>query len=170
MSGRHDEAAKLALLKAVDARLKDARAAADGEIREGWRPGDRNTAVLPDGAEIGTVTLTKGRAKAVMDDEAAFEAWVKATHPEQFETVTVTRVRPEFRERLMSAARQLGHPVDAETGEEVPGITVTTGEPYPMVKLAPDAPALIAAAWQSGGLAEVLAGLFRPELESGADS
>ena len=156
-------ALRLALVKVLGDELKTAKAVTDGEIRDEWRPKDRITATLPDGREVGTVTLTSGRKAARLSDEIAYEMWVRVVHPDAFETVTVTRVKPEFTERLMSAARKLGVAVDAETGEEVPGITVAAGEPFPMVKLASDAREAVAEAWQSGELTELVSGLLAIE-------
>lgn len=166
----HEIAAKAALLKVIAERLKDAKAALDCEITDTWRAKDRATAVLPTGDEIGAVTLVSGRTTARLADEAAFVAWVEKTHPGEMETVTITRPNPQFVQRILSAARQLGTAVDADTGEEVPGITVAEGDPHPMVKLAPDAAELVAKRWQSGGLVQLVAGLLRPELPEGDPS
>lgn len=166
MTARHDEASRLALLKVLGERLKDAKTAADCEIRDTWRPKDRAAAVLPDGTEIGAVTLASGRKKSSLTDETAFEKWVAKTHPEEMETVTLTRPRPEFTERLMSAARQLGEAVDAATGEAVPGITVTEGEAYPTVRLASGAADLLAVAWRDGVLTDLIGSLL-PAIEAG---
>lgn len=168
MSARED-ATRAALLKVIGEQLKAAKAGTDGQIAGTWRPKDRSTAVLPNGSEIGTVTLAAGRTTARLSDEAAFRAWVEKVHPDQMETVTITRPDPGFVARLMSAAQKLGHPVDAETGEEVPGITVVQGDPHPMVKLDPDAAAVVAAAWQDGQLIELVAGLLRPALPPGGE-
>lgn len=166
----HDDAARLALLKVIADRLKETKAVADGQVTAGWRPKDRATAVLPGGSEIGAVTLVSGRKTARMVDETAFTAWVERTHPGEMETVTITRPNPNFVHRLMSAAQQIGHPVDAATGEEVPGIQVVQGDPYPMVKLAPDAAEVVAAAWEDdrGLLAELVGELLRPAVEGGS--
>lgn len=161
-----DLALRFALLKVLVAELSTAKKTADGEVRDCWRPGDRLTAVLPGGPDVGTVTLTKGKATAKVDNEIDFVEWARKVHPEWVETVKYDRVRPECVERLLSAARQLGVPVDAETGEEVPGITVTEGEPYPMVRLAAGAREAVAAAWQDGTLGELVAGLLA--IEGGA--
>lgn len=166
MSYRHDLAFRFAVLKVLVGVLSDAKKAADCEIRDTWRPGDRNSATIPGpdrGVLVGAVTLAKGRTVSKFSDADAFEAWVKHVHPEEIETVTITRVRPAFVERLMSAARQLGHAVDADTGEEVPGITVEQGEPYPTVRLAPAAREEIARAWKAGELADLVGGLLAIE-------
>jgi hypothetical protein len=158
MSYRHDLAARLALLKVLASELAAARRAAEEELHDSWHPGDRNTAALPDGALLGAVTFAKGRAVAKLTDEAAFRDWVSRTHPDQIETII--RVAPAFTERIMSAARQLGEPVDADTGEQVPGITVEHSDPYPTVRLTPTASDTVAKAWQDGTLGELLAGLL----------
>jgi hypothetical protein len=154
----------MALLKVLVGELADAKKVADCEIRDTWRPSDRLTAIIPGGKDIGTVTLANGATRAAVTDTDAYEAWVRATHPEQIETVPeTTRINPEFTARLTSAAKKLGVAVDAETGEEVPGITIVTGDPYPMVKLAEDAREAVAKAWQAGELTELMSGLLAIE-------
>ena len=165
----HDLALKFALLKVLVTELGTAKSAADAEVRDTWRPADRLTATLPNNTDIGTVTLANGAVRAPVADTEAYEAWVRATHPEQIETVPeTTRVNPAFTARLTSAAKKLGVAVDAETGEVVPGIVVLTGEPYPMVKLAEGARHAVAAAWRDGSLAELVSGLLA--IEGGEDS
>jgi hypothetical protein len=155
-----EQALRMAVLKVLVAELSAAKKSADFEIRRCWRPSDRLTATISGGDDIGTVTLAKGRTTASVADTAAYEAWVRATHPEQIETVpATTRVNPEFTARLTSAAKQLGVAVD-ETGEVVPGIEVSAGDPYPMVKLAEDARDEVAKAWQAGELTELVSGLL----------
>lgn len=166
MTEQHRTAAELAVVKVLAEQLKAARADADEQVAK-WRPKDRAAAILPGDVEIGSVTLTSGRTRSRIADEAAFEAWVKKAHPEMFETVTITRPNPAFVDRLLAAARKLGTPVDAETGEEVPGIAVEQGDPFPMIRLNPDAPRLVGEAWQRGELAELVGRLLRPALEGG---
>ena len=169
MTDRHDLASRFGLLKVLVQKLGEAKGAADAEIRDTWRVKDRAAAVLPDGAEIGSVTLASGRTTSKLTDEKAYEAWVRRVHPEEIETVTTERINPDFTARLMSAARQLGVPVDADTGEQVPGIEVVEGEPYPTVRLAPDAAEIVAQAWQDGTLTELVASLLRPAIEQGGE-
>ena len=167
MIERHDLAARFAVLKEIASKLSAAKKAADCEIRDTWTPGDRLTAKLPDGTPVGSVTLAKGKTTAKLTDAAAYEEWVTRTHPGEIETVTITRVRPEFTERVLSAARQLGEPVDAATGEMVPGVSVEQGDPYPTTRLNAGAAEAIAKAWQDGQLAELVGGLLRPALPEG---
>jgi hypothetical protein len=162
MSIRHDLALSFAVLKVLSSGLADAKKVADCEIRDTWRPGDRNSAVLG-GILVGAVTLANGRTGSAIADEAAYRAWVERTHPEEIETVT--RVRPDFTDRLKAVARKLGEPVDPATGEQVPGLVVTQGDPYPMVTPAEDAAGHIARAWRAGELNDVVGGLLA--IESG---
>jgi hypothetical protein len=162
-------ALRFALLKVLTDELKKAKAAADLAVRDGWRPGDRLTATLPGTDDLGTVTLANGKTVARLADEAAYEGWVRKVHPEAIETIPATeRINPDFTARLMAAAQKLGVAVDAETGEQVPGIEVTQGDPYPMVKLTPEARDAVAAAWTRGNLAALLPGLLA--IEGGEES
>ena len=99
--------------------------------------------------------------KANITDEAAYLAWVQRVHPDQIETVV--RVKPDFTDRAKSVARKLGAPVDPATGEEIPGLAVTTGEPYPKVTPVDDAEQAIARAWKAGELADLVGGLLAIE-------
>jgi hypothetical protein len=164
-----DLALKFALLKVLVSELADAKKVADCEVRDTWRPSDRLTATLPNNRDIGTVTLANGATRAAVTDTEAYETWVRATHPEAIETVPeTTRINPEFTARITSAAKKLGVAVDAETGEEVPGVVVLTGESYPMVKLAEDAREAVAKAWRAGELTELVSGLL--PIEGGEES
>jgi hypothetical protein len=155
---------RYALLKVLVAELAAAKSVADCEIRDTWRPKDRLSAALPDGTVVAAVTLTSGRVTAAVADVDRYEAWVRVNHPEAIETVPATeRINPDFTARLTSAARKIGVAVDAETGEVVPGIEVTTGDPYPMVKLTEDARDEVAKAWRDGSLTELVAGLLAIE-------
>jgi hypothetical protein len=160
----HDLALRFALLKVLVTELAAAKKVADCEVRDTWRPSDRLTATTPAGKAVGTVTLANGATRAGVADTEAYEAWVRATHPEQIETVpATTRINPEFTARLTSAAKKLGVAVDAETGEVVPGIAVSEGDPYPMVKLAEGAREAVAEAWRDGSLTELVSGLLAIE-------
>jgi hypothetical protein len=158
-----ETAVRLALLKVLSEMLGETKTAAAGVVKKDWRPGDRLTAVLPGGVSVGTVSMSNGATTSKVADEISFTEWVRKTHPEQVETVKFDRVKPAFQERLLSAARKLGTAVDAETGEEVPGITISAGDPYPSVKLAEDARTAVAEAWLAGELTELVSGLLAIE-------
>lgn len=166
-----DIALKLAVLRVLVDGLTLAGKTAGEELKQSWTVGDRNAGKLPDGTVIGSVVFKNGATRAAIDDRESFEAWVRLNHPDEWETVTpepVTRVRPAFEALLLNAAKRIGAPVDATTGEVVPGVKVTAGAPHPAVTLSEGAADNVAAAWQSGELSDLVSGLLRPAIEGGA--
>ncbi|GAA4221411.1 hypothetical protein FHR32_005074 [Streptosporangium album] len=154
------------VLKAMTERLKAAKTNADAEIRATALPGDRTNAVLPDGTVIGSVSQAKGRTSAAVTDRVAFTKWAQAEHPTEVELVPT--VRPAFERRVLDGCKANGVNVDAN-GHEVPGVEVGQGNPYSMTKVTGGAEDAIAAAYQSGELADVLERFARPALEAGAE-
>lgn len=130
--------------------------------RRTWVVGDRLGATLG-GRVAGHAQLRKGTTRAVVSDAEAFEAWVSENCPSEIEFLSSVRVRPSYQAAVLAAAKKTGVAVTA-AGEEIPGITVTEGEPTVAVTLAEDAAELVAAAWQSGELWELLGDLL-PALE-----
>ena len=157
----------LALLKVLSSRLGAAKKTADTEITGGWEVADRNAAVLPGGVKIGSVTLAKGKRNVDITDQDAFMEWVLETHPDAIQQVQVTQVDPDFTNRMISFARATGSTADPATGEEVPGLRVRDGDPYPVTRLEDDAFEQVAAAWQNGELGELIAALVQPAVEPG---
>lgn len=162
MSAR-DITRDLAVIKVLSERLRDAKALLEAQARDSMEPSDRN-AVKLDGELVGTVTLVNGRTTARVTNEPALLAWVRATYPT--EVYTVEAVRPSFVAKLLDAARSAGSPAEVISGEVVPGIDVTQGDPYPMVRLTADADAVVSVAWQAGRLP--LPATFLPALNSGS--
>lgn len=152
------------VLKVMTERLKQAKANADAELSATALPGDRTSAVLPDGTVAGTVGQTKGRTTARVVDRDRFVAWVATTYPGEVEQVAA--VRPAFEKALLDMCKRQGHPVDAN-GVEVAGVVVGQGDPYPTTKVADGAEDAIASAYQSGQLAEVMERFTRPAIEAG---
>lgn len=155
------------VLRLIIARvLKDLLAATDQEVRAdvraSWMVGDRLNGAIAD-CPVGAVQLRKGTRGATVADLSAFEAWVVEHRPEEWETVTTRRVRPAYVSAVLTAAKKTGTAVTAD-GEEIPGITIAAGEPTVAVTLADNAAELVAAAWQSGELWELIGGLL-PALE-----
>lgn len=164
---KHQTALKFAVLQILRKRLATAKDVADVEINETWKVKDRNAAVLPDGTEIGSVTLAKGKTTAKLTDDQKYFEWVLENHPDEIEQVKVTRVKPGFTERLLNFARQTGDCVNPATGQPVPGIVVEQGNPYALPILVADADELITQAWQDGSLMELVASLVQPAIEAG---
>lgn len=114
-----------------------------------WEPGDRLTVKVGD-QKIGTVSLANGRVTARITDLKVLLAWVKTNYSS--EVHTVEEIRPAFLAKLLSDAKDTGQPVDARTGEAVPGIEVGVGDPYITTSSEKRAAEVIAAAWASGEL------------------
>ncbi|WP_431897833.1 hypothetical protein [Nonomuraea sp. bgisy101] len=164
---REEQALRLVITRVLKDVLKDSDDSDRAAVREGWVTGDRLAGALGKRA-VGHVQLRKGTTQATVTDQTAFEAWVVANRPEEWETVTttVTRVRPAYLNAILTVAKKAGVAVTAD-GEEIPGVTVSAGEPTVAVTLSADAAELVASAWQSGELWELIGGLL-PELAAGS--
>lgn len=160
----NDVALALVVLKVLGEQVKTGESAAKREVAGDALPGDRTTAVLPDGTPVGTVGQAKGRTLARVTDREKFVAFVQEAYPTEVEMVPT--VRPAFEKRLLDACKANQAPVDAN-GVEVPGVEVGVGDPYTTVKLAAGAHELVAAAYQSGQLAELMERYTRPAIEAG---
>jgi hypothetical protein len=164
MSAR-DVARDLAVLKVLSERIRDAKAALERQARDQMEPGDR-TAVKFGDELLGLVTLANGRRSTKVDDPGALLAWVKDAYPT--EVVTSEQIRPAFLKLLLDRAKDTGEPVDPHTGEVIPGVSFTAGDPYPLIRLTADADALVAVEWQAGRLP--LPSSFLPALEAPKES
>ena len=115
------------------------------------------TAKLADGTEIADVTLRAGSTYARVTDPEKFMDWVCEHRPR--EIVSPPRqssVRSSYRDAVLADAKRDGFAYDPETGEVIPGITVSEGDPTLSVKLRPGCgPALMEAI--RGGIVEPFA-------------
>lgn len=166
---KNETALKFLVLKILRERLAAAKVIADGEITGTWKVKDRNAGTLPDGTEIGSVTLAKGKTTAKLTDDKKYLEWVLENHPDEIEQVKITRVKPGFTERLLNFARQTGDCVNPATGQPVPGIAVEHGTPYALPNLVDAADELVTKAWQDGSLTELMASLVQPAIEAGGE-
>lgn len=155
------------VLKALTEQLDAAKGNADAEVATTARPGDRTNAVLPDGTVVGVVGFTKGRTTVQVTDRAAFTQWVRDEYPDEIDMVPT--VRPAFEKGVLEAIKVKGANVD-RNGIEVPGVRLGQGSPYPTTKVEKGAEDAIAAAYQSGQLAEVMERFTRPAIEAGEQS
>ena len=120
---------------------------------------------LPDGTPVATVTLAGGDGKtAAVVNEAAFLAWMKASHPEE----VVEVVRPNAARLILDGCKAAGAPVDPATGEVIPGVEVTGSRPYVSVRFTSGGRDAIVDAWQAGQLAGVE--LVAPREIEGSDA
>lgn len=163
MTDREDYASRL-LTQAVVINLqtkanRDTREAAKAAF---VKVGQREIGEL-DGQDIGSVQLTKARESWVVEDPAAFQAWVEKHHPEHI--VTVEQVASSFKDHVIAACKGEGM-IDQETGELIipPGIVPKRGQPILTVTPSKDAERIILRAL---GDAAVTLGLAeRAELEA----
>lgn len=72
--------ARAAIIKALAAAISDAETEAKAALAEVMDPGDKKRAML-DGENVGTISYTESRAKAVVTDYKAFARWVAETAP-----------------------------------------------------------------------------------------
>jgi hypothetical protein len=185
-------AVRVAAMKAIKdeaSRLYDvARALVDGQLD----PGDRKRAVLPTGEEVGTISKSDPKPRAVVDDDAVLLAWAKSEAPDEvlIETtidvaaggmliiewlrethphllIESTVVRDSFVSALLGRVKQVdGMAIDTSTGEVVPGIGFKTGTPSVSVRQSDDQLRAFIDAWTDGHLPPELLGMFQPaELE-----
>lgn len=107
-----------------------------------------------DGAELGAVVVAAGKPKARVVDERAFLAWVVDRYPAE----VVQVVRESFARAVLAAATAAGDPIDARTGEVIPGVEMSAGEPYLTVRPATHAKERMRGLLLSSGLLQLPAG------------
>lgn len=131
--------------KPVKAELLDTMTAAGAE---------RVRVTDADGDNLGTVSLSAGRASAKLTDPAAFTAWVAERYPSEM----VQAVRGSFTGKVLEQATALGEAVDQATGEVIPGVEIVTGDPYVTVRPNDLARTRMRAMLLASGLLELPAG------------
>lgn len=109
---------QLAVLKALEERVKAAKNTVTTSLLDEMGPGDSRGAVLEDDTRLGRASYNDGRLSIFIEDEATFTTWVRENHP----TELVEQVRPSFRDRVLNEAKT--------TGELPPGVNIRQGEPY----------------------------------------
>ncbi len=162
MTNPRDTAVRVAALKALYDRVRDAYNAARAEAADTLQPGDRLRATLAGGADIGTVTVVEGRTTAKVTDPDALLKWVQVNAPSEVETVA--RVRESYVGALLSRCENLGGTdavgaaMHGKTGELLPGVGFTVGDAYARVTQTHDQQAAFVEAWWAGELPDVLPG------------
>jgi hypothetical protein len=142
----HDLARKVAILDALYDKVGATLAEARRQLKEGMETGDRVTIKTGDDV-LGSATLAKGSTSARISDSEKLLAWVAERYPE--EIITERRIRSTLTARILSQSKAAGVPVlDGEL--DVPGITVTVGEPKLQLRPADDAAGVIERQWQAG--------------------
>jgi hypothetical protein len=150
-----DAVIRVAALKALYDKVREAYNQARTDAVDALSPGDRLHAALPDGSDIGTVTVVDGRTSAKVTNPVALLEWVQANAPDEVEQVP--RVRESYLGALLSRCENVdGAAMHAKTGELLPGVRFETGEPYARVTQTADQQAAFVEAWLAGELTAVL--------------
>jgi hypothetical protein len=153
---RGDAALALAVMKLLSEQVRAARdRATQGVLTNSPHIGERTAAVLPDGTEVGMVSICRGRLTPKVTDMAELLEWVKKKHPT--EVVTVEQVRPAFLTKILARVK--------DNGEAIPGTDLSRGDPYTSTALTEEGAKAVAAAWADGSLPLHL--VVQPELEAG---
>jgi hypothetical protein len=153
-------AIRVAALKALYDKVREAYNQARADAVAALSPGDRLHAALPDGADIGTVSVVAGKTTAKVTNPAALLEWVKINAPDEVETVA--RVRESYVGALLARCENVdGAAMHAKTGELLPGVRFETGEPYARVTQTADQQAAFVEAWRLGKPAASAALLLR---------
>lgn len=161
-----------ALYDAIGAELKDSKAELNAELREAKeQTGAQKISVsIPDGTDVGTVSLVQPKAAAMVVDEKAFLKWVQATRPDEVARRFVTEVRPAWQALILKeiTAAGVAQWCDPDTGElhDVPGVAMQGRAAYTRMTLPDAGRAAIAAAWRDGQLGATVL----PQLTAGDQS
>lgn len=152
-----DLIAALAAAHTAQTRLSTFVADAKQRLKNEMNPGDRLSACLEDGTDIGTVSMTKGRdGRPYVADRDAFMRWVEENHPGEI----VHSVRPSFETYVLVTA--------THTGEFPPGVEPASFiAPYVQVRQSEQQEANVVEAWNDGRLQ--LDGWANPKQLAGSD-
>jgi len=144
-----------ALVDAIGAELKTAKADLQAELKAAKEEtGTQQVGVtLPDGQDVGKVSLVQPKAAAVVTDEKAFREWVATVRPGEVASRVVTEVRPAWAALVLKEATAAGVArwCDKETGElhDVPGMEIQGRTSYTRMTLPDEGRAAIAEAWRT---------------------
>lgn len=151
-----------ALADAIDAELKTAKADLQAELKAAKETtGTQQVGVsLPDGQDVGKVSLVQPKAAAAVVDEKAFREWARTVRPGEVVSKVVTEVRPAWSKLVLSEITAAGVPrwCDTETGElhDVPGVQIQGRAAYTRMTLPDDGRKVIAEAWRTGQLGSLV--------------
>lgn len=166
------EAVLKALLDEVKAAYEEARTEVQHHLDAAQQTsGARQfSAALPDGTQVGTISLTGGEPAAQITDEDAFTEWARAAFPSERVTRIVRSVQAAFTSRLLDEMTAAGaaQVVDPESGEvhEVPGVEIRpTRKRSHSVRFAKAGREAVGEAWRRGELAPLALPALVPDAE-----
>lgn len=144
-----DVATQLGVVKFLSDKLTAARKEDLGPQVTSTLPVGTRLPVMVGGEHIGWLSIPQPRTTASVVNDARFLAWVKENFPT--EIVTVEQVRESFAKNVLESVKAHGGwRTKNDTVIDVPGVTVSQGDPYPKVDLAEGAGEAIGKAWRGG--------------------
>jgi hypothetical protein len=168
-----ETAARVAVLTALAEAINDELKTAKTELQTGLKTAKQETGTqqigitLPDGQDVGKVSLVQPKAAAVLVDEAAFREWARTVRPGEVTSRVVTEVRPAWQALVLKQITAAGVTqwADPETGEvhDVPGVQMQGRAAYTRMTVPDAGNAAIAEAWRTGQLGP----LALPQLTAG---
>lgn len=169
MSNAREAVLRSMVLKFIGDRLADAKKVINVEVLEVLDRGDRKKVVLPDGTDVGTLSVSDPKPEVKVGNMAELFAWVHAQFPHQIETVPPVpeqhRVYPAFVKRLVDDCERTddGELIWPETGELIPGLKVETKDPAVSNRMSPAQFENMLAAMGDGRLRDVMMGVMATE-------
>lgn len=134
-------ALRTAVVNTLLGKVKEADKTARSDILNQLDPGDRLTANYK-GQPIAAVAVARGKVVPSVSDADKLAKWVAEHYPTEVDHKPV--VRPAFLSAILSATREAGQPCAPDGTLDVPGISVSQGDPYVVVTPTSEAQAIVA--------------------------
>lgn len=160
-----DIAARTAVLSALADYINDELKSSKRELQEGLKQAKQETGAqqigmeLPDGRDIGKVSLVQPKAAAVITDPDKFLAWAREVRPSEVATRLVTEVRPAWQALVLKQITAAGvvQWADPDNGviHDVPGVELQGRAAYTRLTVPDAGREAIAEAWRNGQLAHL---------------
>lgn len=175
-----DIATRTAVLSALADVINEELKTSKRELQEGLKAAKAETGAqqigmeLPDGQDIGKVSLVQPKAAAVITNPDEFLAWAREVRPTEVATRLVTEVRPAWQALVLKQLTAAGTTewADPDNGviHTVPGVELQGRAAYTRMTVPDTGKAAIAEAWREGRLAAAVPAVVAPAaIESGDD-
>jgi hypothetical protein len=119
-------AVQLIALRVLAERVRERADRVKAELAAVLDVGDRKTARLANGVDVGSITYTNGRTTVRVVNERALADWVADRYPDE----VVPQVRASTLQAIKDATVRAGLPMMPDGTADVPGLQIVDGEPY----------------------------------------